>query len=145
WVQEGERICCRLRSVAFDQRRWLDSERVADFPEIELRILALPRLKPVLAEVVFPPTLSIHEAKEYLYRELQEFPVQAPGRSLTWIEAPERLTLCLARTPAVEAQPVTLEHGVREWVGRAPAQPASDGRTAVWHTCRLEFDRAAGW
>jgi len=145
WVQEGERICCHLRPVASDQRRWIECERVADFPEIELRILALPRLQPVLAEVLFPGTMSIHEAKQYLYRELQEFPVQTPGRCLAWIEEPERLILSLARTPPADAQPVPLEHGVHEWVGRAQAEPASDRPAAVWHTCRIEFDREARW
>jgi len=145
WVQEGERICCRLRTVAPDQRRWVESERVADFPEIELRILALPRLKPALAEVVFPAAMSIHEAKEYLYRELQEFPVQTPGRCLKWHEEPERLLLRLARAPGADAQPVLLEQGVREWVGCAQAEAGGDRPAAVWHTCRIEFERSAGW
>lgn len=146
WVQEGERVCCRLRNVPSEQRRWVESERVADFPDIELRILTLPRLEPVLAEVVFPATMSIHEAKQYLYRELQEFPVQTSGRSLTWIEDPERLTLRLARTAAAEALPVPLENGVQEWVDRASANRSGEGRpTAVWHTCRIEFARSAGW
>jgi hypothetical protein len=145
WAQEGERICCRLRPVTADQRRWVETERVADFPEIELRILALPRLPPALAEVVFPSAMSIHEAKQYLYRELQEFPVQTPGRSLLWVDEGPRLVLRLARTPAIDALPVTLEAGVQEWVGRA-AEPAADNRpAAVWHTCRIEFDRTAGW
>jgi hypothetical protein len=145
WVQDGERICCHLRPVAPEQRRWLESECVADFPEIELRILTLPRQPPVLAEVLFPTTMSVHQAKEYLYRELQEFPVQAPGRSMVWVEGPERLTLRLSPTPAADAQPVLLENGVREWVGRAPAEHLGPQPTAVWHTCRIEFDRDAGW
>jgi hypothetical protein len=145
WVQDGERICCQLRPVTPEQRRWIESERVADLPEIELRILALPRVKPALAEVMFPPTMSIHEAKHYLYSELQEFPVQAPGRRLTWIDEPERVVLRLARTPAVDARAVTLEPGVQEWVGRTPAEAAGARPVAVWHTCRLEFDRQAGW
>jgi hypothetical protein len=132
--------------VAADQRRWVESERVADFPDIELRILTLPRLQPVLAEVVFPATMSIHEAKQYLYRELQEFPVQTTGRSLTWVEEPERLVLRLARAPAVDARPVPLEKGVNEWVGRDSSHGTADGRpTAIWQTCRIEFERCAGW
>src|SRR5438270_5422696 len=46
WRQEGGRLCCDLRRITPDQRRWLESERVADSPDIELRILALPRLAP---------------------------------------------------------------------------------------------------
>jgi hypothetical protein len=44
------------------------------------RILTLPRTAPALAELLFPPTMSISKAKEYIYRELQELPVQAQGR-----------------------------------------------------------------
>src|SRR5207249_4248661 len=140
WVQEGDRICCRLRPVAAEQRRWLESERVADSPEIELRILAMPRVRPVLAEVMFPPAMSVHQAKEYLYRELQEFPVQAPGRCLNWCEEADRVVLRLAATPTADATAVPLEQGVREWVGTADHDAG-----AFWHTCRMEFDRAAGW
>jgi hypothetical protein len=137
WAREESRLCCRLRPVGADQRRWLETERVADFPEIELRILALPRTPPALAEVVFPPSMSIHEAKEYIYRQLEELPVQAPGHSVRWVEGPDYLMFHLAATESANGTCVPLEAGVRELVGESAA--------AGWHTCRLEFDRRAGW
>src|SRR5207237_7584695 len=54
WTQEGERLCCALRPVAPEQRRWLESERVADSPDIEVRILSFPRPAPALTEVLLP-------------------------------------------------------------------------------------------
>src|SRR5262249_41385238 len=53
WRTESDRLCCRLRPVAPAQRRFLENERLADSPEIELRILALPQVPPTLVEVVF--------------------------------------------------------------------------------------------
>src|SRR5262249_14389179 len=54
WVREGERLCCRLRQLPPEQRQWLESERVADCLDIELRILASPGVRPLLTEVIFP-------------------------------------------------------------------------------------------
>lgn len=58
WVQERNRLCCRLLPLAPGQSRHVETEPVADFPDIELRILAQPRTTPQLAEVVFPPSMS---------------------------------------------------------------------------------------
>jgi hypothetical protein len=144
WAREGERLCCRLHPVAVDQRHRLESERVADFPEIELRILNLPRATPILAEVLFPAAMSIEEAKGYIYRELQELPVQAPGRSASWDEQPEAVVFRMGRCIEPDARPVLLEEGVRELVAAGPCGHAA-AEAPPWHTCRLEFDRAAGW
>jgi hypothetical protein len=132
--------------LAPEQRQWLESESVADFPEVELRILASPQAQPLLAEVVFPPTMSIAQAKEYIYRELEELPIRAPGHSLLWEEEVERLVLRLAGTPAAPAAAVALEPGIREMVGGL-ANAADPDRPGVvpWYTCRVEFDRQAGW
>ena len=59
WTYEKDRLCCRLHPVSAEQQQWLAIERVADFPDIELRILSAPRCQPVLAEIVFPPSFSI--------------------------------------------------------------------------------------
>ncbi len=138
WVHEGERLCCRLRPLAPEQRQGLESERVEDCPDIELRILALPRVRPLLAEVVFPPSMTVARAKEFIYRELQELPVQAAAHSLLWREEPERLVLCLTEeAPDGAPATVALEPGVREVV---------DAHAEVsCHTFALEFDRAFGW
>ncbi len=145
WVREGERLCCRLRSVPADQRQCLESESLADSPEIELRIFAPPHSQPVLAEVVFPATFSVAEAKAYLYHELEELTVQTSSRSVRWVEEPHRLLFCLAEEPIPNAQTVDLEAGVREHVAMVRSGFAESAGEGTWQTCCLEFDRQAGW
>lgn len=148
WIQEKDRLCCRLLPLTQDQRQWLECERVADFPDVELRILAPPHVAPVLAEVVFPSSMSITQAKEYIYRELQELPVLTSASALCWIEEAEKLVLsfCHLCTPATDALGISLERGVREFL--ACTYRGSNGSVPIsrlWSTCRLEFDRRAGW
>jgi hypothetical protein len=173
WVQEQGRLCCRLRQLAPEQRQWLESEHVADFPEVELRILALPRVRPLLAEVIFPPSMTIEQAKGYIYQELQEMPMQAAERSLHWADEPDRLALCLCPGENGREATIALEPGVRELVataveewhgqetvpqqGQAPVSQqgpeavSQQGQESVpqqgtrWYTRRLEFERGAGW
>jgi hypothetical protein len=138
WTREGDSLCCRLRQLAPEQRQWLETERVADRPDVELRILALPRVRPLLAEVVFPAATTVAQAKEYIYRELQELPVQAAERSPRWLEEPDRLVLSLAEAGRAEVDAVALEPGVRELV-------VTGTERGPWYTSRIEFDRHAGW
>lgn len=145
WVHEQDRLCCRLRSVADEQRSYLEVEPVADRPDVELRILALPRTPPALAEVVFPAGMSISQAKEFIFHELAELTFQAERHSLRWVEKPEQLMLCLADAPAHGVVPVLLEHGVRELVMAHAAVNAGEHQSAGWRTCFVEFDRSAGW
>ncbi len=144
WAWRDGRLSCCLHAVPADHRPYLETEGVADRPEIELSIVAPPRRPSYLAEVVFPAAMTIHEAKEYIYRELGELSVQAHGHSLRWSESNDHLTLHLAAAAdaAAAAVPVALEPGVCELVGPLPA--ARDG-AAPWHTCGLTFERAAGW
>jgi hypothetical protein len=144
WLQEGPRLCCRLRSTDPDQRRWVETECLHDFPEMELRILAPPRKAPVLVEILFPIGYSIQQAKEYVLRELEEWPVSTNGSSIRWDEQPERIVLRLAETSMPGALAIALEPGVREMVGEH-GNASSDGNGAAWHTCCVEFERAAGW
>jgi hypothetical protein len=135
-----------LRPVPAEQRQWLETERVADSPETELRILARPSAEPVLAEVVFPPTMSIGAAKEYIFKELQELPVQAAAGSLRWAEDGDRLVLRLSETPLADVQAVDLAPGVRELVGAVRQGDAGPQQNrGGWRTCCLEFDGRAGW
>jgi hypothetical protein len=138
WSREGERLCSRLRQLAPEQRQWLESERVADWPDVELRILASPRVRPLLVEVLFPASVSVAQGKEYIYRELQELPVVAAERSPRWTEEADRVVLWLTDVGSAEVETVALEPGVREVV-------AGSGGDRPWYTCRLEFDRQAGW
>jgi hypothetical protein len=145
WVCENDRLCWRRRVVTPEQRPCVESERVADFPEIELRILALPRAEPQLVEVVFPPSMSIAQAKEYIYRELEELPMQASAAGLCWVEESDRLVLHFAESATANALPVTLESGVRELVCAGASPGGTRSTSACWDTCRLEFDRKTGW
>lgn len=145
WVREGDRLCCRLRPVPAEQRQWLETESLADSPDIELRIVAPPRSQPVLAEVVFPATFSVAAAKAYLYRELEELTVQTSSRSVRWVEEPHRLLFCLAEEPLPGSQAVELEAGVREHIAETRAVGPGPCGEATWQTCCLEFDRQAGW
>jgi hypothetical protein len=147
WVQENGRLCCRLRPVNTEQRQWLETEHVADFAEIELRILVLPRLQPLLAEVVFPPSMTFPQAKEYIFKELQELPVQAASHSLRWVDGADQVVLHIAEPDPSGATGVMLAPGIRELVGRRNLEgPKTKELAAVpWQTCQVEFDRAAGW
>jgi hypothetical protein len=140
WFQEKDRLCCRFRPVSAEQRARLESERVADFPEIELRILNYPAARPVLAEVVFPPAMTIAQAKEYIYRELQELSIRTAGPSLRWREEADRVLLNLSDGHIDHAEAIVLELGVRELVCST-----ANGSDGGWYTCCLEFDRRSGW
>jgi hypothetical protein len=131
--------------VTAEQQRWVEVERVADRPEVELRIVAPPRQEAYLAEVLFPAATPLPEAKEYIYRELQELTVQAAGAGLRWLERPGQVVLDLSggHEEGSDAVALPLEAGVREVVGTVPHACPPGG--APWHTCRLEFDREAGW
>lgn len=136
WSAEGDRLCCRLKPIQPEQRQWLESERVADCPEIELRIVTLPGAPPGLAEVVFPPSLSILQAKEFIFKELDELAIQPAGRHGCWIEDAEHFHFHLGAELDGTVIPVPLEAGVRETVV---------SQAAVHATCRLEFDKSTGW
>jgi hypothetical protein len=143
WIQEKGHLSCRLRPLPPEQAQWLEAERLADFPDVELRILAAPRTPPQLVEVVFPASMSVDEAKGYLFRELEELPVHALGHSLRWVEEPDRLVLRLSDQPLPGARPVALDAGVSECV--AGDEPCPETGAVRWHTCCLAFDRGAGW
>ncbi|MFN4260568.1 MAG: AAA domain-containing protein [Gemmataceae bacterium] len=146
WVQENDCLRCQLAPFLPEQRPWIECEPLVDRPEIELHILTLPRTEPRLVEVVFPPSMTIGEAKEFLFQELEELPVQAAGHALSWCAEEQRLVLRLSDTPGSRGSAVALAPGVRELVGsireRSEARHPS---VTYWRTFGLEFDRAAGW
>jgi hypothetical protein len=135
WRREDGRLACRLRPLTDGERLFLTTEHVADRPDIELRIAAPPGREPFLADVLFPPSMPIDEAKAYIFRELAELPASASGHAFRWVEDGERVQLRLGDAPDAGALPVTLAGGVCEMV-------AGEG---AWHTCRIEFDCRAGW
>jgi hypothetical protein len=146
WISEKRGLCCQLRPLTPEQSQWLESEPLADSPDIELRILTMPRAEPLLAEVVFPASMSIQQAKEYIYRELEELPVQTAGCGVRWVEEDDRIVFRLGDVPASGACSVALAPGVREMLH----QPFAEGdgrpsRSSSWRTCGVEFERSAGW
>jgi hypothetical protein len=145
WMQRNGRLLCRLRPFTVEQEKLIETEPVVDRPDIELRILSVPRQAPQIVEVLFPTCVGIGEAKQFLFHELEELAVQTRGRSLHWSESADAVVLELA--PSVDAETVTiaLEAGVRENMARLPAGNTPLNEGIDWHTCSLEFDRAAGW
>jgi AAA domain len=146
WVEDGDKLVCRLRSIHPEQRTWIETERLADHPQIVLHILALPRSRPVVAEVVFPAAFTIQRAKQFILQELQELAVHAPARSMRWHDDhSERLVLQLAGQVCNHPAAVALAPGIKEMLN--PRQTAQAGGTAevAWQTCCIEFDRLSGW
>jgi hypothetical protein len=145
WCVRDGRLACRLRPVAPEQERWVEVERVADRPDVELRIVAPPRQEPQLSEIVFPPTVSFAEAKLYVYQELQEPSVQPGGAVAQWREEEGHVLLSLGCTPE-EAAEVPLEPGICEVVAVRRGSPGREPREGVpGVTCAIRFERSAGW
>jgi hypothetical protein len=133
WSRRNDRLACVLRPVGAEQQAWLESEPVADQPDVQLRILTPPsstRCEPQVAEVLFPGATPLEDAKSFIYRELQELAVQPGGHALRWSEPDGKIVLAFGPAPeGVVAVP--LEAGVREWAD-----------VASGHTWSLEFDPA---
>ncbi len=138
WSREGERWCCHLRQVAASERRFLESERLADFPEIELRILNLPKARPHLAQVVFPASMSLAQAKIFIYRELQEAAVQPQGRTAWLQEDACAWSLHFGPAAASELMAVELEAGIREWALASGATQRVDFAKDQWQFAAVE-------
>jgi hypothetical protein len=146
WKQRDGRLLCRLRPLPTEQEKWIESEAVVDRPDIELRILSLPRQTSRIVEVLFPAGMGIEEAKQFLFHELEELAVQTRGRELNWLEAADEVVLQLAALDEADTVTVALENGVRERVARLPSSGTRDAEEeSGWHTCGVEFARSAGW
>jgi hypothetical protein len=133
WVREGERIVCRLRPVPDRHREQLESEPVADRPEIELRILAEPTGEPHLAEVVFPPGMPIADAKCYVFEQLGEAPLCGTLGNGSWSETPEGITLDLDEPSGAVPSDVPLSNGIR--FARSAGWSRESARTWVEQHC----------
>jgi hypothetical protein len=122
WGQENGRLVCQFRQLSPQELGRLERESLADAADIELRILTLPRSEPVLAQVAFPPGTPLNEAKEFIFRELQETPVQTCGRN-GWLDEQAESFLWrllphpVAGTSTAELRvPVCLGTGLTEWL-----------------------------
>jgi AAA domain len=165
WATEGERLCCRLHAVRPEQREYLEGESLADNPDMELRILTLPGGEPVLAEIVFPPSLTPIQAREYVVGELNEVRALPKCRTARWSEENERIVVRFE--PCEPSGRVTLGEGLTEWIagtrtiGFAFDRPAWDraramewlreslkhdpGRTAALDVSHRHAPGVAGW
>ncbi len=138
WACEGERLVCHLAHLTLQQRHEMVQEPLLDHPEIELRFSIALSGEPILAEVVFPASLSVVAAKEFLFHELGEVLLRTWGE-VVWHETPTTLMACW---PTVEHADtgaecwLELEHGIREKLV---------GQGSAYFTAAVAFDRAAGW
>jgi hypothetical protein len=146
WMQRQGRLLCRLRSLAADEGKWIETETVVDRPDIELHILSMPRQTPCIVEVLFPAGMGIAEAKQFLFQEMEELAVHTHGCGLYWSETPTEVILEFDANDAAETVTVELAGGVRERLARVSAsQSASRAKGIDWHTAALIFAVAEGW
>jgi hypothetical protein len=136
WSSSDDAVCCTLQRLEPADAAHVESERLADFPEIELRILARPGARPRLAQIVFPATLPLAEVKSFIYRELQEAAIDRLDRPGRWHESESAFVLQLADDHDPACASVELEPGLLE-------SACSEGTN--WTTCRLNFAKDAGW
>ncbi len=141
WRLVDDALVCALRPVEADQERWLQREPVFDRPEIELGILSPPDLGPQVAEVRFPASMPLEEARAYLFREMDELAVQPAGANVHWRQDDGSITL-LFGSPAGQRRQVDLGGGVREHLVCCAGGGADE---VGWKTAALEFERALGW
>ena len=133
WLREDDRLLCQLMPLSADDRRHLESEGLADAPDIELGILHRPRTRPCLAQVTFSPTCSFADAFHFMMREVQEFPLEPLGRTCWWSEDAERIVRHFGPNAARSSDWIEIEPGVR-------LEAADATRIA-----RIEFARPSGW
>jgi hypothetical protein len=144
WRRQSDgRLCCRLRALSADDRRHIETEHVADRPDVELRIVTSPRAAPELAEVVFPRDTSAAEAKAYLFSELDELTIQSSSRILRWLEEADRILLHMADAEPGFMEEIAIAPGVTELIG--PSRVPESGESPPFLTYGLIFHRAAGW
>lgn len=146
WWLERNRLHCRLRIFSPEQQRYVERETLADRPDVELHILTLPRSQPVLTAVVFPCSMSIAQAKQCIYDEIDELAAVPASTSVRWTEEAGQLVLELGAASPPDLMDVELTRGVREWIaeprGKANGSAPPRGR---WLTHRITFEPSAGW
>jgi len=138
WRRDQGRHVCQLLPLVQSDYLHLESEGLADAPDIELRILHTPRATPRLAQVIFGTQTSFGDAFAFVMREIQEFPLETRASTGWWSEPSDCLRLNFGNQPAAIETWITLEPGVR--IG---AWQASNGETP--RIACIAFDRCAGW
>ena len=134
WQRDQGRLICQLMPLGVEDGQHLESERLADAADIELRILHRPRTRPCLAQVIFPPGRAFADAFPFMMREVQEFPLEPLGRTGWWSEDDQAWRWRLGSTTPVEAW-IQLDEGVR-----LGAVDCDTTRVSL-----IEFDKSAGF
>jgi hypothetical protein len=134
WAMEGDRLVCRLSPLTPEQRREMTREPLADRPEIELRFVA-PEGEPILAEIAFPTSLGVPDAKSFLFHTLGEVLFRTCGE-FTWKHEAAAITAVWTATDTSAGVWIDLESGVREKI---------TGSGLFAFTAAVSFDTAAGW
>jgi hypothetical protein len=130
--------------VPAEERDRLESEPVADFPDTELRITSPAGGPPAIAEVVFPPGMSLRDAKAYLFRELEQLALGSRPGEGSWSEVGGKVLWSVGSEP-VGRERLELAPGVTELVAVVPAAATARTVPLPWTPPAVEFDSAAGW
>jgi hypothetical protein len=136
WIRDCERLICRLQPVPDLQRGEVESEPVADRPDIELRILADGGDGPQLVEVVFPASTPIGDAKRFVFEQLGEAPLCGSLLGAMWSESADGVAIELGDVRAAPNMSWPLADGVTEFVAATERG---------WATLGVRFLKSAGW
>ncbi|HZZ82315.1 MAG TPA: AAA domain-containing protein [Gemmataceae bacterium] len=134
WRREDGRLVCQLVPLTGEDAKHLESECLADAPDIELRILHRPLTRPCLAQVRFSPGSRFADAFAFMVREVQEFPLQPVGRTGWWHEDERRICRHLGPGQRQTQDWLEIEPGVRLATNEESARISA-----------VEFDKTAGW
>ena len=138
WQREQGRLVCQLLPLTPEDRQHLETEGLADAPDIELRILHRPRSRPCLAQVIFAPHFTYEDAFAFMVREVQEFPLEPLGQCGWWSEEPTRFCRHLGPNAAPIHTWLSIEPGLR-------LGSVANGEGDATRIACIEFDKAAGW
>ncbi len=146
WIRETNRFCCRMIPVSESQRDHLESEFVADRPDIELRILNVPQSEPVIAEICFSQDMSLQDCKQFLFAEMEEVVIQGKRNFCFWKDEENCIRLDFSGGKPEKMQFVDLAPGIRELV-ECEATNLDSGSTSqqLALTHGIEFVKQNGW
>jgi len=148
WLERPNEIACCLLPLSPADQSSFEKERLADQPEIELRILTRRGDAPRLAEVAFPAgRFTLAEAKQTLMRQLEEAVIEAGGGMVRLWRRGQDLVVRLA--PTCDSQRtgcrVELGGGVAEVIDLQPGRTAVGTAESHWRTREIAFNMDAGW
>lgn len=140
WLHDNDRLCLRLQRVPDGDRGRIERENVADRPDIELRIWNRRDSQPLLAEVLFPDSMGVEEATEYLFRELGEIHSHSLFKTGHWESDTESLIFRLGprRDSTLRALTTVLADGVSLQWGAGSEIGFVFGTTMGWNHAKAK-------